>query len=363
MPYWLKWLLLPPIFCVAQLHAQPLQKTFSAWQISCNNINSCEARSLSGDRRLAMTISRRAGADDRPLLRIDYGNRYSGELNGEALQDNLLLDGEPLHLNLSAWQTRSHHLLTAQGSEVDDFIARVMNAKTLQLADHPEALLSLRGLKAALLLMDDVQGRVNNVSGWIRRGDAATADLPPAPALPQLAEAHYPPRALTREESRELVDFGTWHINNDACSLDPLRREVSVSPLSDDRALMLVSCEMGAYNLIDLAFEVTRQPPFVARGITLTLPFTPPGRSDRQLELINARFDADSGRLDTFSKNRGLGDCGVATRWQYDGRQFVLAEYAQESTCDAWHGSDRWPTLWVTQQAPAAASGSVEIQP
>ena len=128
-----------------------------------------------------------------------------------------------------------------------------------------------------------------------------------------------------------------------------------MAPLTDQRALLLVSCEMGAYNVIDLAFEVTRSQPYVARGITLTLPFTPPGASDRQLELINAEYDAASGQLYTFGKGRGLGDCGSATRWQFDGTRFVLAEYAEESTCDAWHSSDDWPTLWVSQ-----SDGSVQ---
>ncbi|HBT28635.1 MAG TPA: DUF1176 domain-containing protein, partial [Erwinia persicina] len=170
------------------------------------------------------------------------------------------------------------------------------------------------------------------------------------------------PQALTHEESSGLIDFGTWRVNSDSCSLDPLRREVSVSPLSDDKALLLVSCEMGAYNVIDLAFEVTRTAPYVSKSITLTLPFSLPDRSDNNLELVNADFDAARGELLTFSKDRGLGDCGVATRWQYNGREFVLAEYAQEKTCDAWHSSDQWPVLWESQPVVPQDPGMVAMQ-
>ncbi len=32
---------------------------------------------------------------------------------------------------------------------------------------------------------------------------------------------------------------------------DPLRRETQVSALTDDKALLIVNCEAGAYNTID----------------------------------------------------------------------------------------------------------------
>lgn len=349
MSYWMKSLWLLPSLWVASVQAEPLQKSFNDWQITCNNEAFCVARNIPGDKGLVMTISRHAGVNDRPLLRIDYGSAYSGALPGGPLQDNLLLDQRRLKPDLKHWTVEPHHLATSNAIAIDEFFDLVMEAKNLQLTYDPNALISLRGMKAALLLMDDTQGRVNSMSAWIKRGDKASWDVPPPPVLPPLPPAVRSPAALTRDETSGLIDYGTWRVNTDSCSLDPLRREVSVAPLTDQRALLLVSCEMGAYNVIDLAFEVTRSPPYVARGITLTLPFTPPGASDRQLELINAEYDAASGQLYTFGKGRGLGDCGRATRWQFDGTRFVLAEYAEESTCDAWHSSDDWPTLWVSQ--------------
>ncbi|WP_336803752.1 DUF1176 domain-containing protein [Erwinia aphidicola] len=363
MPYWTKWSVLPLFLFAAALQAQPLQKTFSDWQITCNNLNSCEARSFPGDNGLAMTLERAAGNNAQAELRIDYGNRYSGELTGGALRDNLLLDGRRLQLDLKHWDVEPHHLLTHHAISIDEFLAQVMDADAIQLLYRADATVSLHGLKAALLLMDEVQGRVNGASAWIKRGDRAAWDVPPVPALPQVAPPPRPPLALTHEETSGLIDFGTWRVNSDSCSLNPQRREVSVSPLNDEKALLLVSCEMGAYNTIDLAFEVTRSQPYVSKSVTLTLPFAPPEQSSKQLELVNADFDAARGELLTYSKDRGLGDCGVATRWQYNGREFVLAEYAQESTCDAWHSSDQWPTLWVSNHSQPPATASVEMQP
>jgi len=349
MSYWIKSLLLSSLAASASVQAEPLQKSFSDWQLTCNNAAFCVARSFPGDNGLVMTLSRHAGVDDRPLLRIDYGSAYTGALPGGPLKDNLLLDQRRLKPDLKHWTVEPHHLATSNAIAIDEFLGQTLDASTLQLTYQAKAVVPLRGLKAALLLMDDVQGRVNGTSAWVRRG--AQWDLPPPPSLPSLPLSAPPPAPLTQEETSGLIDYGTWRITTDNCSLDPLRREVSVAPLTNSKALLLVSCETGAYNVIDLAFEVTRSQPYVSRGLTLNLPFVPPARSDTQLELVNAEFDASNGLLYTFSKNRGLGDCGTATRWQFDGSAFVLAEYAEEQICDAWHSSDDWPTLWVSQPA------------
>lgn len=54
-------------------------------------------------------------------------------------------------------------------------------------------------------------------------------------------------------------------MNGLRCSLDPLRREVNVTALTDDKALMMISCEAGAYNTIDLAWIVSRKKPLASR--------------------------------------------------------------------------------------------------
>ncbi|KAB8309568.1 DUF1176 domain-containing protein [Erwinia endophytica] len=364
MRYWMKYPFALLSF-TASLHAEPLQKIFSDWQISCNNQNYCVARNIPGNNGLVMTVSRHAGSDDRPSLRLDYGNAYTGELSGAALEDNLLLDGQQLKLELQHWDVQPHHLMTIDTHSIDAFFAQVMDANHIQLQYRPTATISLQGLKAALSLMDDIQGRVNNMSAWIKRGDRIASEVPPEPSVPDVipSSSPTPTLALTHDEMAGLTDFGIWRVNTNECPLEPARRKVTVWPLSDEKALLLVNCEMGAYNVIDLAFEVTRTQPYVAKGITLKLPFVPPGRGKKQIELINANYDPDKEVLRTFSKGRGLGDCGVTTRWQYHEHKFELVEYAQEQTCDAWHGRDDWPTLWVSNTTAQWSSGNGEMSP
>ncbi|MGX2008598.1 DUF1176 domain-containing protein, partial [Enterobacter asburiae] len=96
---------------------------------------------------------------------------------------------------------------------------------------------------------------------------------------------------LSREELNDLMDYGNERMNNSACSLDPFRRVIRVTALTDEKVLLMVSCEAGAYNTIWLAWLVSRQQPYVARQVRLTLPFQPPGNAARDIELINASID------------------------------------------------------------------------
>ncbi len=64
---------------------------------------------------------------------------------------------------------------------------------------------------------------------------------------------------ISLDDRNDLKYYGNWRMNGLRCSLDPLRREVNVTALTDDKALMMISCEAGAYNTIDLAWIVSRK--------------------------------------------------------------------------------------------------------
>ncbi len=103
-------------------------------------------------------------------------------------------------------------------------------------------------------------------------------------------------------------------MNSSQCSLDPNRREVRVTALTDDKALLIVSCEAGAYNTVDLAWLVSRQKPFSAsQPVRLRLPFTPDNGND-EMELMNARFDEKSARADHALAGARYGRLWVSRR-------------------------------------------------
>lgn len=68
-----------------------------------------------------------------------------------------------------------------------------------------------------------------------------------------MASAETAQSPLGREELNDLMDYGNQRMTNSHCSLDPFRREIRVTALTDDKVLLMTSCESGAYNTVWLA--------------------------------------------------------------------------------------------------------------
>ncbi|WP_312690572.1 DUF1176 domain-containing protein [Kosakonia sp.] len=335
------------LFTAPWLWAAPAQQAFSDWQVTCNNQNFCVARNIGGHNGLVMTLERSAGARTDATLRIDLGSKDTPPLKEPPIAPRLLLDGQPLPLAGEHWQITPWHLMTDNAGGIATFLNVIQEGKTITL-QNGKGSLSLIGLKAALLFIDAQQKRVGSETAWIKKGDEPSLSVPPAPALKKVVQTNDMPAPLTHSQLNDLLDYANWRMNNSQCSLDPMRRQVRVTALTDDKALLIIDCEAGAYNTVELAWLVSRQKPFASRPVRLRLPFTPDNGND-EMELMNAAFDEKTRELTTLSKGRGLVDCGVSSRWRFDGQRFRLVRYAQEPTCDNWHGPDAWPTLWVTR--------------
>jgi len=327
--------------------AAPAQQSFSDWQVTCNNQNFCVARNTGEHRGLVMTLSRSAGAKTDASLRIDLGGLSAPPVKEPDIAPRLLLDKVPLKLTSQHWQLAPWHLKTDDTATITTFLKTIQEGQALTLRGGKQTI-SLAGLKAALLFIDAQQKRVGSETAWIKKGDSPPLSVPPAPALKKVAVVNPTPTPLTHNELNDLLDYGTWRMNHSQCSLDPNRREVRVTALTDDKALMIISCEAGAYNTVDLAWLVSRKKPFSARSVRLRLPFTPSSQSS-DMELMNASFDEKTRELTTLALGRGIGDCGIQTRWRFNGQRFRLVRYAEEPSCDNWNGPDAWPTLWITR--------------
>ena len=338
------------LFCVltsSQVWAAPAQQLFSDWQVTCNNQSFCLARNTGEHRGLVMTLSRSAGAKTDATLRIDLGGLADPAVKEADIAPRLLLDKVPLKLDRQHWQLTPWHLKSDDAATITAFLKNIQEGKALTLRGGDQVI-SLNGLKAALLFIDAQQKRVGSETAWIKKGDDPPLSVPPAPALKKVAVVNPTPTPLSHAELNDLLDYGTWRMNNSQCSLDPNRREVRVTALTDEKALLIISCEAGAYNTVDLAWLVSRKKPFSSRSVRLRLPFTPADDSS-EIELMNARFDEKTRELTTLALGRGIGDCGVQTRWRFDGQRFRLVRYAEEPSCDNWNGPDAWPTLWITR--------------
>lgn len=334
------------LFPARLLWAAPAQQAFADWQVTCNNQNFCIARNTGEHRGLVMTLSRSAGAHTDAVLRIELGG-LTAPANEKAIASRLLLEGRPLVLNGPHWRITPWQLMTDDPATISAFLQTIQEGQAITLSQGKQ-ILSLNGLKAALLFIDAQQKRVGSETAWIKKGDDPPLSVPPAPALNGVAVVNPTPTPLSHEERNDLLDYGNWRMNGIRCSLDASRRDVRVTALTDDKALMMISCEAGAWNTVDLAWIVSRKKPLASHAVRLRLPFNN-GSGSREMELMNASFDEKTRELITLAKGRGITDCGIQTRWRFDGQRFQLVRYAEEPSCDNWHGPDAWPTLWITR--------------
>ena len=108
--------------------------------------------------------------------------------------------------------------------------------------------------------------------------------------------------------------------------------------------LYILGCELYAYNSMEKAYIVDSYGEITNVAVTEVL-------SDRSLvstdDLMGANYDQAHLALSTYSKGRGIGDCGSSSTYQYDknSNKFVLLEARLKVECDGDSGTD-WPVVY-----------------
>jgi hypothetical protein len=303
----------------------PVQKEFRDWVVTCDNLRSCIAEGADkNNATLIVRFSREAGPRETVSLAI-YGSD-DGKLN---------LDGKPLHLTEADWYSDGTDddmsFETDSQGEIHTLIDALRNGHTLTSG---EATASLDGLSAALLLIDDVQGRLDTDSAWIRRGDKLPDAVPPAPLAPTVVAHPFHGPALTKAESAAVTAAALAQSKRNEsadCDIDSSGEapETQADRLDERDALVLVECYRAAYQAGYRVFRVPIAHPENVR--MLVLPSYPGGQAEEIL--TDAEYDPGKATLSHFAKGRGIGDCGEHAQWTFDGRDFVLTAMASEPNC------------------------------
>jgi len=305
----------------------PVQKEFQNWVVTCDNLRSCIAEGADQDNpSLVLRFIRDAGPHDSVSLEI-YGS------DGDS--KHLRVDGKPLSVAAEDWESQGNDeespLLTSSQGEVHKLVDAMRNGHKLSSAD---ASVSLDGLSAALLLIDDVQGRIDTDTAWVRRGYKLPDAVPPAPSMPVIVAAPFHGPALMPAQNDAVVKAAlakARQADNADCDLEGVGDEphTEATRLNTQEALVLVECARGAYQSGYLVFRVPVSQP--SRAQQISLPWLP--GEPAQDVIYEAEFDADKGRLSQRMKGRGIGDCGESSEWAFDGRGFVLTAVASEPRC------------------------------
>ena len=109
-------------------------------------------------------------------------------------------------------------------------------------------------------------------------------------------------------------------------------------------ALVLVNCGAGAYNVTSVAYIAKRAGEgrwtfALARYDQAPVPADDIGGP----YLINAGWSSEKQQLSSYSKARGIGDCGSNDSYVWDGAMFRLVEAYGMEEC---RGSLDWMQLW-----------------
>jgi hypothetical protein len=329
----------------------PLLRQTQEWITGCDNLRGCHALSApSGEHgvqysSLTLHIQRRAGPEGLLEIRLDQ--------RGDPAELSLLrLDGQPLEPQLldalvllpekKGAQTQVTRYEIADPARARQWLERLRNAQELKLAGNDEAWVPLRGLSAALLLMDSVQGRVNGVTALWRPGQRPASEVPARPLPAQLRAYPGAPPLMEAERTRisaaavTLAAPGTPNDDEDYVA-EP---QVEVYPLTAQRALTVVLSDCAAYNCDYLISSWSRgNPPKLQELRRQSVPINNADGSG------GAHYDPKTGVLSTFYLARGIGDCGETGRWLFDGETFQLSDYRQMPMCNGLSSED-WPRLW-----------------
>lgn len=328
-------MMLPLLLAAALAAPQPAElRTFQDWTVGCDNGAACHAVALMSEEwpedGLTMSVRRGPEAGAQPVLAFEIG--------ADSNAASVSADGKRLAVRLvgSEGQTR-----VAPGDTAAMIaVLRSANRVELQAADgKPLGAVSLKGASAALLYMDEKQRRTGTATALVRPGNRP----PPGPP-PPLPVVTAPPLSSARPLALTPAGLAALRRKH-GCTLDEVGgpEEAETSTMTPSATLLLLACGSGAYNVSHVPFVLRRG----RGGIEATLaPFDldePWWKEQGNPVLINAAWEAERGLLTSYSKGRGLGDCGTTASYAWDGSRFRLVEQAEMREC---RGSVDYITTW-----------------
>ncbi|MRW94542.1 DUF1176 domain-containing protein [Duganella sp. FT80W] len=314
--------------------AQAQTLSFKDWSVACDNTRHCEAVGYQREElELPVTL----------WLARDAG----GNAPLRAMLDTMSEDdsGGPLSIRVGKLLIKDikHREFTPE--QVARLLPAMKEADSAQVSDGKHQWeLSLAGLKAALLKMDDVQGRVGTVTALIRPGGKPASAVPTALPAPVLRAAVLPP---PRAGDDKLLPELLKAVRDEDCSTDaPSQaegRNSQLARLSNSELLLIAECTRGAYQASYGLWRVADRKPY--KPVRLLLP-NAEGKTDDML--VEPYFE--KGVLQYYAKGRGINDCGSAGEWLWTADGFKLLSVSEGPQCRGFPGGGFMLRLWTAQQ-------------
>lgn len=320
-------------------------KQVKDWLGVCANTGACSAFGFSPeeDENGGYLIIQRDGGPSAPphiSIVFDPGDKQP------TADWTLKLDGHPIAGAGPAHAEGSDAGARAEltGHAASAVIGALRNGQSLQVlaGGKQQVAISLAGSAAILLWVDDQQGRLETVTALARPGPKPASSVPPPTPVPLIRAAAPVDQTGVLEHAPKGMTKGI-----EDCDLDPsITPDDTIARLAPGVMLWGPQCGMGAYNEVSVFFIGDEH----GRNLKRVKFPEPPGADQASDDLlINVSFDPKSQTLASFSKGRGIGDCGQVTDWAWSGKAFVVIS---EDTMPACRGvpNDDWPPLFVSRQ-------------
>ncbi|MGN8002674.1 DUF1176 domain-containing protein [Acidovorax sp. 22279] len=308
---------------------EPVSFQHKDWALQCDNTRTCRAvgyQSESGESEpVSMRLTREAGPDTPVLVDLQVSTE-------KATPASLHLKVGTLSLPGLKGDTPS-----VPAAQVPRLLQELLkNEEATVAAGKDRWVLSLAGVTAVLLKMDEAQGRVGTPGALVRKGTKPEASvLPSLPAPVIKAVSPMPARKGDAALAKPLVAALGRASTEGQCNGDDAFNpaNVQVYRLTERKVLLSVPCGMGAYNFSSLLWVANDRPPY----------------KPEPLQDVDGDFDPASGTVHSAMKGRGIGDCWWVREWQFDGQGFVLRSESGDGMCRGFAGGAWQLPTYVTR--------------
>jgi|SRR5450830_626631 len=305
----------------AEVAPDPVSFGYKDWLLQCDNTRTCRAvgyQAEGGDTDsdpVSLMLTRAAGPSTpvQAQLTVSSENPVQGPLKlsaGRFSQGGL--EGDSPQIPSEIVPALLHELL------------RSSQARVSAGPGKASWTLSLAGLNAVLLKMDEAQGRLDTSGALVKRGrrDEASVSPPlPEPRLPAFKPLP-PARPSDAALLKPLLASIDPKVVADQCNTPEIDADTAaVTRLTAHSVLLSVPCSMGAYNFTRLLWIARDQPPY---------------RPEAQD--ANGDFDPKTGTVSFSMKGRGLGDCWTEQKWRFNGQGFALSGISSTGWCRGFPG-------------------------
>jgi len=353
-------LLVVSLFACTAVAANPASaqmKEFRDWLAACDNTRSCTAYGFDVDPGgyAYVRLTRDAGADailrvtvavnvqEGAKFKVSFDDPALGDLPAEASAGDANNDDDLRRLVIS--DPKAVETLLASLRKAKKIVVTRIDAPGATASDPATTEISLAGVVAAMLWMDDQQKRVGTVTALVKRGDKPATAIPTQLAPPVVTAAKIPPGPKP-EQARIAVIAKARAV----CEDKKISEAEDMTRLAADQVMYWFRCQekSGAYNFFYALIIDQRGKPL--REVEFKLPREVATAADGGVEMnINPGFDESTQTMSLLNKGRGIADCGQASQWAWDGRSFRLIESKVMPTCKGVAPSD-WPVLYHAER-------------